>query len=218
MRFSLKSILLGMTISTSVFAYDLGVVGNTFPIKEPSLFATLAFQMLKVDWKNVDKNIAEDAKKKLHNMKYADLTLAQEDKLRLVDPTVIIQQDITAPTLDGGTVILAKKGQKVNPLDYARPVTKMFFFDPSDEEQLQLALAEDKKHPNQIYLIAVGGDIADLAEKLNKPIFYAYDKIIKKLNVQHFPSLVGTKGKNIAIAEFVTINQKKFKEFWNEMD
>lgn len=218
MRKKITVFTLGVSISLSALAVDLGVVGNTFPIKEPSMFAILAVQMSKVDWKKVNQKIANDAKHKVHNMKYADVSLAIKDKFRLVDPTIILKEDITSPTVDGGVVTLAKRGQKVNPLNYTKPITKMFFFDPSNEDQLELALAEDKKHPNQIYLVAVGGDIAGLAKKVNKPIFYAYDWIVKKLNVKRYPALVGTRGKYVAIGEMATIDQQQFKRYWNEMD
>jgi len=214
----MRIIIFFLLFPLNVMAYDLGVRGTIYEIKEPNMLAIITLQMQKVDWKKVNKKIAEDQKKKLHNMPYADLKLAKKDRFRLVDPTIVLKANITAPTLDGRTVILGRKGQKLNPLKYAHPRTKMFFFDPSNEDQLKLALDAESKHPNQVYLVAIGGDIAKLADKLNKPIFYAYPWIVEKFQLKSYPVLVGVKGMNIALGEMNTLTLEHFEDVWNEMD
>ncbi|HEY9017731.1 MAG: hypothetical protein IBX55_15690 [Methyloprofundus sp.] len=216
---ALRSVVLACCLGSSVsYAHDLGVVGTTFPIAEPSLFATIAVEMGRVNWDDINRNMAKKAREQFENLPYVNLHPANKDQLRLVDPTITLQDDITAPTTDGRLVYVGRKGQQVNPLDYTKPTTKMFFFDPSNDEQKKAALHLVSKHPTGVYLVAVGGNLAGLAEEVNRPIFYAYTWIIEKLNVRSYPSLVGTLGNRIAIAEIENLSLTNLERFWNEMD
>lgn len=117
---------------------DLGEYGNTYEITEENLMVTIKKRAADID---ADKQIDNAIDTFWENKNMHRLPEAQEDNSFLVDPSITVQQDIRTQT---GQVI-ARAGQKLNPLDKVPFPRVGLVFDGTDEDQLEWAIEQGKK-------------------------------------------------------------------------
>ena len=114
---------------------DFGVKGPMVEILEPDMTEEAKRRVANIDW--------EEKKKQAQGRFWTKQTFntlprAPRERIRELDPSIYISEDITAPD---GTVIAAK-GDVINPLDI-RPFTQaVVVYDPLDKKQVELVKAE----------------------------------------------------------------------------
>ncbi|WP_146039486.1 MULTISPECIES: hypothetical protein [unclassified Variovorax] len=192
-------------------AKDHGVQGNVWPIIEVDMRQTMLESASRTDWNKVNKQVVESGKKFLSNLPKRQLPQANETGTAYFDPSLVLTSDIQAPVKqsDGSYKweVLAAKGTKVNPLDSYHPVTALFFFDGSQEDQRELVKKVFAAEQDRIVPIEAGsGDVKDLGDIFKRPIFHASDALISRFQVKYLPALVypgtGVNSKYIAVTSF----------------
>ncbi len=182
-------------LSASVHARDFGVQGNVWDIVEVDIRQMLVESASRVDWEGVGKEVQESAKTYVDRLPKRSLPIVEKTSTLWVDPSIVLTSDIQVPVEqpDGSLrwQLLHAKGTKVNPLESVRPTTAFFFFDGSDERQVELLKEVLKREPNRIVPVEAGaGSIRKTNELLGRPIFHGQDAMMNRFQVRYLPSLV----------------------------
>ena len=192
---------IALSICTAVPAKNFGTFGETFPVVEESFIEAIQRKMqAMVDSGEWDKHREEFTKKTLDGMKRpkgAQLPHAAATQSRYYDPSVILEMDIQLP--DGS--YLARKGDKINPLEQMNMSKPIAFIDGDEPKQVEWALQKRKENP-KVTIILVNGNWYDLSIK-NKTKFW-FDQtgeFINRLDIKKTPSFVSQEGLRLKIDE-----------------
>ncbi len=115
---------------------DLGVRGPVAEIEERDLIEEMKERAARIDW---SKKRQQALARAWRNIPVEPLEKAREYRLRVIDPTFTVLKDITAPDPHhpGKELVVARRGQKVNPLE-AKPFTRLLVvFDPTDGKEAE---------------------------------------------------------------------------------
>lgn len=193
-------------VHSSVFAKDLGVYGEIFPIEEKD-FKDVIYEKLHLMEQNGEMDKLKE--KFIRNVKVhvirprpvKGLTTTQMPETFYYDPTYVAKEDITD---EKGKVII-KAGTKANPLDTVGLRSAMLFLNADDPRQISWVKWEIKKH-NLVKLILVQGNVKKTSELLKERIYFDQAGTIShKLGIKHIPCVVTQRGQRLEIKE-VNIN------------
>ncbi len=181
----------------------VGRTGATYPIAEQDAMTELMRKVRQVDWKRQFADIGQSVRA-FQPPDLARLPRAKHDRTFMVDPTYTLPFDIP----DGKGGILYPKGYTFNPLDYVSLPDVLVFIDGADRRQLEwFQKSPYAKTPN-VMLLLTGGNYPDVERKLQRPVFYAPEKITKRFRIEAVPSVLYQKGKFLEVKEF-EIKKKK---------
>lgn len=194
---------------------DLGVKGPVEVISEPDLIEVAKSRLVKIDWQEKkDKAIERFWTKQNFN----ELPRASKDRVREIDPSVMITTDISAP--DG--TVFAYAGDVINPLcdpkDVCKPGTRPFtqavvVFDPLDKKQIELLarkLPEIKQLPGvqRITYIATALDkekgwdsYKEVTDRFDSPVYLLTPDLIARFQLERTPSVITARGKMFVVHE-----------------
>ena len=172
---------------------DLGVRGDAVEISEPNLIDVMKEKMLLVDWDKQKDNAVNNFWK---NQDYNKLPPALNDRLREIDPSIIL----TAPIKDNDGVVIVEKGTIVNPLDKLPFQRKLIVFNPARSVEMNyvLNLIEDTSFKEgRIVLIASEFQASDgwdwyenTTEDLNMPRYKLTEDIMSRWEVEYTPTII----------------------------
>ena len=181
----------------------VGRAGAVYPIAEKDALRELMQKVEQVDWKRQFSDIRQSVRT-FQPSDLARLPRARHDRTFIVDPTYTLSFDIP----DGKGGILYPKGYTFNPLDYVSLPDILVFIDGADMKQLEwFQKSSYAKAPN-VMLLMTGGSYPEVEKKLQRPVFYAPDKITKRFRIEAVPSVLYQKGKFLEVKEF-EIRKKK---------
>ena len=181
----------------------VGRAGATYPIAEQDAMTELMRKVWQIDWKRQFSDIKQSVQA-FRPQDLARLPRAKHDRTFMVDPTYTLSFDIT----DGKGGILYPKGYTFNPLDYVSLPDIIVFIDGSDKKQLQwFQKSPYAKAPN-VMLLLTGGSYPEVEKKLQRPAFYAPEKMTKSFRIEVVPSILYQKGKFLEVKEFEIKNSK----------
>ena len=200
-----ETLLLGNEKELEITLVDHGVQGELFKIAEEDMIEVLMRRLnqLKESGKLAEfqKEFQEKAKKRLLEPKaVSHVTPTTHERVFYVDPTLTIQGDIVLPEgIPHAGHVLAKKGDRVNPLHTLKPHKGLLFIDGDDAVQQQFAV----EHAHQFDIILVKGKPLALEEHLNLPIFFDQGGIItKRYGISHVPAKMEVDGDRLKFTEF----------------
>lgn len=183
---------------------DLGVVGDQVEIAEVDMIELMKDRASKI-------NFAEKKEKALKrfwaNQQFNPLPPASEHRVRKLDPTIVVPQDMVTPD---GTMI-HKAGTRINPLSI-RPFTqRLVVVDPAEEGQLTLA-REQIQHfgKNQLVTIILTSvesesgweQLKQIEESLGQPAYILPVEVKERFDLEHTPSVVTADSQYFYIEEF----------------
>ena len=196
----------GCLMSASPLEASITVVGRAgaiYPIAEQDALNELMQKVKRVDWKRQFSEI-EQSVQAFRPPDLARLPRAKHDRTFMVDPTYILPFDIP----DGKGGILYPKGFTFNPLDYVSLPDILVFIDGADKRQLEwFQKSPYAKSPNVMVLLT-SGNYPEVERKLQRPVFYAPEKITKRFRIEAVPSVLYQRGKLLEVKEF-EIKKKK---------
>jgi len=194
---------------------DLGVKGPTEEIEERDLIEEMQDRADKIDWQQ--KKI-EAYKRVWNNIEIEPLEPAEKYRKRLLDPTFTVNQDITAPdpNNEGQTLVIAKRGQKINPLYYKNFTQMMVLFDPTvpgESEYVRNHLDSWlQKHNMQRFQAVLmmtdfdrqGGwkSYTDLSNFFDKHIYALQPNVKTRFALEKHPCIVYQENNLFAVEEF----------------
>ena len=188
-------------IASHCYAHDLGTMGRTYPIKEVDIKKVVAEQASHVNWQEAGRRLKESTKTYFKRLPTYALPSVSQTKTTYVDPSVAFNRNFSA----NGRVFY-HKGTWVNPLTRVRPVTDMLYFNGNDPAQVKFVLGVIKAHPLKVEPVMTSGNPRALAKEINRPVYYANKRLLKRFHITHVPALLGVgQGNNefnLAITSF----------------
>lgn len=182
----------------------LGSVGPTLDIDERDLIEVLKERLARVDF----AELKEKATKRFWDKQtFVDLPTATTHRVRKLDPTVMVPEDMTAA--DGS--LIHKAGDRINPLSI-RPFTqRLVIIDPVDPKQIALAKAEIAKHGNDQNVVVIlsrvdrssGWDgFTSVQDQVDRAVYLLKDDVRTRFSIDFVPSVVTADSSNFYIEEF----------------
>lgn len=113
------------------------------------------------------------------------------------DPTLVVNQEIKTP--DG--IVLAKPGDRLNPLDKVSMSSIMVFFDGRDSSQVAKAKSIVDRSNGLAMPVLVGGSI-DLMKIWKQRIYFDQSGVlVRKFGIRQVPALVYQEGPLLRVDE-----------------
>lgn len=200
----LKITFMMISILKAEGVQDLGTHGPLFDIGEENMIDFLQNKLKKIEREGGLETLQETWKQKivegLKRPKAVDgITRTTTLKQWRVDPTLVIENDIVTPN----GKILAKKGDKINPLHHVMPPKGFLFINADDQDQVIFS----KKYLEKFDLILVKGSPLDLQDELKVPVYFDQGGYLtKKYNITHVPAFIKI-GKETLVIEEVVIDE-----------
>lgn len=183
---------------------DIGSYGTVNMITEVDLVEMMKERLAKID---LEKKKTEVISNYWKEKSFLSITKATENSKRKVEPTLVVSQNILSS--DGSVV--AKAGDRINPL-FLMPFTyKLIIFDANDEEQVQFVENKlDEFSENQlVQLIATNINSEDgwkhlnsLDNKLGYPVYILNKEVQQRFGIGRVPSVVDADDRYFYIEEF----------------
>ena len=194
-------------------AKDLGVYGETFPIKEKSLLEVIRakLQVLSTSGKLQEHQqiILKKAKEQLNRpppvKNFHRTTVPRSFDW---DPSITVPYDLK----DHKGNVFHQKGTKVNPLDTHSFRCPFLFVDGDDPEQVAWAIKQHQiaEALHKPKIILVQGAPIELSKKLNLPVYFDQSGVlVKKFGVAQVPARVSQKGRALIVDEVNLTGEKK---------
>ena len=181
----------------------VGRAGAVYPIAEKDALSELMQRVRQVEWKKQFSGIRQSVRA-FQPTDLARLPRVRHDRIFMVDPTYTLPFDIP----DGKGGILYPKDYTFNPLDYVSLPDVLVFIDGADKRQLEwFQKSPYAKAPN-VMLLLTGGSYPEVEKKLQRPVFYAPEKITKRFKIEAVPSVLYQKGEFLEVKEFEIKNSK----------
>jgi len=182
-------------------AKDYGQQGAVFRISEPDLLRTIEQKLRTLEASGgIERMNAELTRKTEAGVRrprpVAGISLAVRDRSWIFDPAMRVEQDI----LDYKGNVIARAGQRVNPLDFVTVRQKLVFIDGDDKDQMSWALR--RFDDQSAKLIMVKGAPLD-AMTLHQRRFY-FDQggfLVGRFGIRAVPAVVEPNGKTMKVSE-----------------
>jgi len=181
---------------------NIGSYGSTVAVAEQDIIEVMQRRAERYDWAAAgDRALGRFWARTEHH----ELPRVTSPRQRTLDPTVEIGQTIQTPD---GTVI-ARAGDRINPLEAAPFTQTLLFFDPGDAEQVRWAKAQvDVRKGMGVVAMATQLRSLDGLEALGKMSdslgarIYALPRDVRdRFHVQRVPTLVRAEGLHFVIDE-----------------
>lgn len=176
---------------------DLGVVGKTYPIVEPDIFAELKQKAAQADRSKNKKYILKQMRD-YQPVDLYNLPRATVDATKMVDMTFTLDRDL----VDQDGKVIYPRGYTYNPLEYVTIPGGLVVIDGDDPDQLKWFKDSPYPQNHQARLLISGGHAFVLVEKLQRPVFYLTADIAGRLQISAVPSLIFQLGNKMQIHEF----------------
>lgn len=183
---------------------DLGIHGSTEAIAEKDLTQEIAERIAKVDW---EAKKAQAAKRYWGHQRFLDLPVATEPRAVEFTLEYQIQKDIYGSEGE----VLARAGERINPLSRVAGQFYLVIFDASDPAQLKAARAIGQAAPEgkRLKYLATRMDTGEdgweekvrIEDYLDAPLYFVNQEQIERLRVQNIPAIVEAAGQSIRVTE-----------------
>ncbi len=191
--------------SSSLFAQDFGVRGQTFEIQENDLLQVIEAKLRQAEQSGSLKVIQEEISKRVQRSierpnPVVGVSRTQEAKRYFYDPTLVVEEDVK----DHQGNLVARKGTRINPLDYVSWGTPLLLIDADDQEQVQWATSFADS------LVLVKGAPLALEKDLNRPIFFDQgSRIVRKFGISQVPCRISQAGRLLLVEELEPVTQQR---------
>lgn len=137
---------------------------------------------------------------------YLDLPRADRPRVRLLDPTFEVTQTIVTP--DG--VVLAREGDRINPLERVPFLDVVIVFDATREEQVEFVREQIALHRDRpITLISTvfnrdGGWawLMRTSDSIGRPVHLLQEDLRSRFQVERVPTVITSEGLRFRVEEF----------------
>lgn len=195
-------ILLLISFPLAVWAKDLGVHGQLFPIQEQDLLQYIQTKLHLLqkngELQQLQQQWLEHIKQTVQRPPAVKLPYAQQKRSFIFDPSITLKQNL----MDDNGNIISPRGSVHNPLDTMRLTRQLIFIDGDNLIQIQWALKTYAKLQQQAKIILTNGSPLMLNQQYQIPFYFDQGGyLIKKLGIQALPSIVKQQEKLLLITE-----------------
>ena len=188
-------------------AKDLGVRGQTWEIMEVDLLVFMQAKAAEFAKSGQLEKWQKNAKARARSYvetptPVTGIIHAQSESQRLYDPSIRVRHDI----LDHQGRLIAKRGTKINPLDYLSLTTELLFVDGNDKSQMQWALNIEGKTK----IILVDGPVGTLMRQHKRALYFDQKGILStQFQINAVPTSITQQERKLLIREFPISNGGK---------
>lgn len=172
---------------------ELGIKGPIELIAERDLIEVMKERVALVDWE-AKKEAA--LKRFWTHQQFTELPVARKDKVRRIDPSVVVTGDIQTSTGE----FVARAGDRVNPLN-TRPFTQAYIvFDPLDKKQVErvkAVAAELKPNVAAVNFLVVQFDreagwdsYTAISDDFDAPVYLLTSDVKERFQIEKVPSVI----------------------------
>lgn len=192
-----------LTGSVGSQARDFGQVGQTFPVIETDLLATIETRLRRAqasgELDRVNAMFAKRVEAKARRpTPVAGITAADQPRSWNFDPAITLERDIR----DQKGNLIASAGQRVNPLDFVVIRQDLVFVDGDDAEQLDWATRQFADAKAKIIFVN-GSPIEAMTARKRRFYFDQEGKLTHRFGIQHTPAVVTRAGTVMRVSEMV---------------
>lgn len=197
--------ILVVLLTSNVFAKNLGVYGDTYPIIEDDLLEFIEHRIESMkqtgEWEKLQHNFKEDVRRNSERpAPVTQITHTNVKSIYFFDPSIILKQDLK----DQSGRIFAKKGTHFNPLDLVSLRLPLLFIDGDDSAEIKWAKNLDEYYQHQIKIILVQGSIKEAVKTFQQKIYFDQKgHLTKHFHIKHVPAIVTQKDTRLRISEEV---------------
>jgi conjugal transfer pilus assembly protein TraW len=193
-------ILLGASSEPYATVIDHGVYGELFPVAEEDLREVFKARLRTLSETGRIAKLEAEFKTKAEfaaarPTAVANLNPTTEERTFTHDPTLTIENTIT----DHLGNILAKAGDKINPLDFVTPHKGLLFIDGDVPAQVTWA----KEHRDLYHTIVTNGAPAKLTNTIGAQAYFDQGgHITAHYGIKQIPARIEQQGKLLQVSEF----------------
>jgi conjugal transfer pilus assembly protein TraW len=186
-------------------ATNLGPIGPTYPIQEPSLLGQIHERLREKERTGELARLEQEARTRgvdsVRNPKpIAGIRPTETARTFYYDPTFVLDRNIVD---DKGRVLFAA-GTRKNPLEVVALTTHLLFFDARDTKQVTRAKDLIQHYRGGLKPILVGGSYLDLMKSWRLRVYYdQHGILVKRLGITQVPAIVSQEGMRLRIDELV---------------
>lgn len=184
-----------------VQARDLGAEGQVFEPIEEDMRIMLMRLLARQDWSESTAQLEDSAKSYTKNLPAYFLPRADKTETVWKDVGIVVTEDIYLPWVDwqNGSVfepeqrLAVEKGTYLNPIAKlpSAAIERLFLFDATDPDQLSFAKELMRLDIPQLHFMLVAGDLGELSQEMNRPIYHPTPTMLEKFHVKAVPTLIG---------------------------
>jgi len=199
-----------LVLSAGAWAKDLGTWGNVFEPAEQDMLVFIQDRLKGMEQSGEMNRLREEATERVKRnavrpAPVKGLTAATTYRAYSFDPTFTVNETIT--DMQGN--IIARKGDKVNPLDKVAYDQVLYFIDGDDREQTEWIRSQIVGQTAR-KVILVKGNIRETSEKLDERIYFDQAGILtRKFGFQHIPVRITRDGRVLKVEEIPMEGMKK---------
>lgn len=192
-----------LLLTSMSYAADLGVVGQTYTIKEDDFLQFIIKRLHQMqDNGQLDRfnsqlryNVENHA---IRPPRVVRITRARQDKSWNYDPSITVSHDL----IDHKGSLIAKMGTVVNPLRMMTIHHDLIFFDGDDKEQVAWVSRVQLARHYPAKLVLVNGSIRDQEKIFRSPIYFDQaGRLTSRFHIEHVPAIVSQEGDYLRIKE-----------------
>ncbi|MCO6441024.1 MAG: hypothetical protein J5I81_08060 [Nitrococcus mobilis] len=184
----------------------LGIRGQVHAIAERDLMSVIRERWASIDWKKIKRQAIRDY---WHAYEPTALPEAREPRVSTVEPSIVVARTLRTPE---GRVI-ARKGQRINPLALVPFTGAIIAFDGRSPEQIAVAgLLAERVRADGLRAILLtqglpgGGEpsfkaLARLERTLGARVYLLDTRAVERFDLQALPALVRTRGTVFKVRE-----------------
>ena len=182
---SFAALLMLICASSTVMADDLGVIGPTYPIREPHLLQWIEQRLQEKERSGELQRLQDQARalavEKVRNPQpLPGISSATSARTYYFDPSFALSE----PVLDDKGRVLFPAGTRKNPLEIVSLSKHLLFFDARDARQVEGARKLIERYRGKVKPILVGGSYLQLMKNWRIPVYFdQHGRLIKKLGI-----------------------------------
>ena len=194
---------------TAASARDHGVLGQTWPVEEPDLLASIESRLDTLQANGgIERMQREMVAKAEHRVRRPErvggLGSAEKARRWSFDPSIVVENDIR----DQKGNLVAAAGTRVNPLAFVQLKQDIVFVDGDDEAQV--AWAVDGWTATKAKIVFVSGSPFDrMKERKRRFFFDQRGELVRKFGIERVPAVVRGRGDVLEIEEVVLGKEAK---------
>lgn len=186
-------------------AINLGQIGPTYPIHEPSLLDQIHQRLREKEQTGELARLEQEARirgvESVRNPRPIEgIRPTETARTFYYDPTFVLDRNIVD---DKGRVLFAA-GTRKNPLEVVALTQHLLFFDARDTKQVTRAKDLIQHYRGGLKPILVGGSYLDLMKSWRLRVYYdQHGILVKRLGITQVPAIVSQEGMRLRIDELV---------------
>lgn len=168
-------------LESNLEGVDLGTWGQLREIAEKDFLQVILSKVQEIDWKGK----AAQAQRNYYRHFEVSIPVARENRTYLVDPSVLIEEDVK----DTNGNIIVPRGTKKNPLEVVSVSGRMIVFDGTDATQIEAVRNRIKPEPQDL-LVTSRGDPLEVMKRLNRFVYLLSPQVRSRFEIEHVPCVI----------------------------